>query len=343
MKDYKKFKYLFFSTALLFFFASCGDLDGPNEQQISGEALGTTYNIIYFAEEGFEARPAIDSIIEVVNQSMSTYRPTSDISKINKGDATILVDEHFLNVFKFSKKVNEESSGYFDPTVGNLVNAYGFGAERAIKELDSALIDSLHQNVGLQKIKIDEKGLVKKENPQVYLEFNAVAKGYAVDLIADFLNSKNVENYLIELGGELVGRGKNLTKDEYWTVAIDDPQQSAEERTFQAVLKLKNRAMATSGNYRKYRIDERTGLKYVHTINPLTGYPEKSNVLSASILAENCALADAYATACMAMGLERAKQMISNLQNVDAYIIYAEDNGQEATFTTEGFKEVLVD
>lgn len=342
MKDYKKYSFLFFLPLLLFIF-SCNKKNWEEEYRLAGQALGTTYSVIYFSEEEFDAEKGLDSIIDAVNQSMSTYIETSDISKLNSGDNTVVVDEYFQEVFRLSKEVHQNSSGYFDPTVGNLVNAYGFGSAKKFQRIDSTTVDSLLVFVGLDKVQISSEGEVSKEVEGVYLEFNAIAKGYTVDLFARFFDSKNVKNYLVEVGGELVAKGKNIEKDKDWVVAIDDPMQTEEERTFQATLKLKDRAMATSGNYRKFRVDSATGQKFVHTINPLTGYPEKSNVLSVSILAENCALADGYATACMAMGLERSKEMLENLPAVDAYIIYAEENGQESIFATPGFEEVLLE
>lgn len=322
-------------------FGSC--TSGPKERSIAGEALGTTYNIKYYSDEGLPMEQALDSIMERVNQSMSTYREASDISKINRGDTLVKVDSLFRNVFALSEKVYVESGGYFDPTVGNLVNLYGFGPERFEKEVDSARVDSLMQYVGLSKITITPEGKVKTTAPSVYLDFNAIAKGYAIDLIGHYLDSKKVENYLIELGGELLARGENLSKESPWLVGVDDPGQQEGERTLTAAVQLQNRAMATSGNYRKNRTDPASGKLYVHTVNPLTGYAEKTDVLSASVLAENCALADAYATAFMAMGLEASKELLSRLEGVDAYLIYAEENGEAGEYITPGFEEVLVE
>ena len=320
---------------------SC-ETDKATSRTVNGEALGTTYNITYFSEAELDVKPALDSIFERVNQSMSTYRETSDISRLNRGE-DVQVDTLFRNVFVLSEEVNRKSGGYFDPTVGNLVNFYGFGPEKSIKEVDSTTLDSLMQYVGIQKIKISSEGKVAKNAPEVYLDFNAIAKGYSVDLIGHYLDSKQVENYLIEVGGELLAKGRNVEKDAAWLVGIDDPGQTAEERTLTAGVKLIDRAMATSGNYRKNRVDSETGKMYVHTVNPLTGKAEKSDVLSASVLAENCALADAYATAFMAMGFEASKQLLTELNEVDAFLIYAQEDGSMGRYATEGFEEVLVD
>jgi len=173
------------------------------------------------------------------------------------------------------------------------------------------------------------------------LDFNAIAKGYTLDVIAEYLDSKNVENYLIELGGELVAKGRNLDRDSDWLVAIDNPEQTEAERILQTVLALKNRAMATSGNYRKYRLDSLSGKRFVHTINPLTGKAEKSNLLSASVLAENCMLADAYATAFMALGYEKSLEVLEKLDKVDVYFIYADKEESIKTFASKGFQKAL--
>ncbi|MGB7785533.1 MAG: FAD:protein FMN transferase [Salinimicrobium sp.] len=309
---------------------------------VSGEALGTTYHITYFSEDDLELETALDSIFERVNQSMSTYRENSDISRLNRGEE-VQVDTLFRNVFILSEEVNRESGGYFDPTVGNLVNFYGFGPQKALKEVDSATLDSLMQYVGIGKIKISSEGIVTKSAPEVYLDFNAIAKGYTVDLVGHYLDSHDVENYLVEIGGELLAKGRNPEKDAAWLVGIDDPEQTEAQRTLTAGVKLLDRAMATSGNYRKNRMDEETGKMYVHTVNPLTGKAEKSDVLSASVLAENCALADAYATTFMAMGFEASKELLQELDDVDAFLIYAREDGSMGKFATEGFEEVLVD
>lgn len=331
-------RYLLFFCSFLFL--SCSS--GPEAKVEVGEALGTTYQIKYYSKKEFDLDRALDSIFERVNQSMSTYRESSDISRLNRGE-NVVVDSLFREVFNLSERVYKESGGYFDPTVGELVNFYGFGPEKGPKEIDSVTIDSLMQYVGLQKISISSEGGVTKKIPGIYLDFNAIAKGYTVDLIGHYLDSRGVGNYLIEVGGELLAKGENLEKQDWWLVGIDDPAQAEGERTLTAAVKLKNRAMATSGNYRKNRIDPQTGQLFVHTVNPLTGRAQKSNVLSASVLAENCAIADAYATTFMAMGLEQSKALVEQLDNVDVYLIYAAEDGSIKTYVSKGFKEMLVE
>lgn len=333
-------KYLIYPL-IAFIAVSCAK-NATEERVEVGEALGTTYQIKYFSEKDIQLDTALDSIFESINNSMSTYRPGSYISKINSGDSTVKVDADFRKVFEYSSKIYEESGGYFDPTVGILVNAYGFGPGKQLAEPDEKTMDSLRKFVGFNKLDISSDNTIVKNDPHIYLDFNAIAKGYTIDVIAEYLDSKNVGNYLIELGGELVGKGRNLAKDSEWLVGIDDPRQKEDERTYQAVLALKDRALATSGNYRKFRIDSVTGKKFVHTINPLTGKAQKSNILSASVLADNCALADGYATAFMALGLEKSKEMLKKLDGVDVYLIYAEEGkSEESVFASPGFKTML--
>lgn len=341
MKDYRRFSFRYLAILIvgvqLFF--SCATKS--DEHVFAGEALGTSYQIKYFSDRNIPFQKSLDSIIESINNSMSTYQEDSDISKINKGDSTVVVDENFIQVLKASKKIYTESNGFFDPTVGNLVNAYGFGPKRRNDSLNTRLIDSMLQDVGLNKVKLSKENRIIKDQPEIYLDFNAIAKGYTVDVIAKYLDSKNVNDYLVEVGGELVAKGINQESKEDWVVAIDDPLQTDVERKFKATLFLKNRGMATSGNYRKFRMDSLTGQRFVHTINPKTGKSEKSNLLSASVLAKNCTLADGYATAFMALGLERSKEMLSRIKDVDVYFIYAEENEEVKVFSTPGFEKVL--
>lgn len=274
---------------------------------------------------------------------MSTYQDDSDISRINNDNEDVQVDVHFKKVFNYSKQVFKESNGYFDPTVGSLVNAYGFGPDMPLNEPNQTVLDSIRELVGFEKVNLTEANKIKKENSRIFIDFNAIAKGYTIDVIAEYLDANNVENYLIELGGELVAKGQNLERESPWMVAIDNPKQTDTERTLQTVLALKNRAMATSGNYRKFRIDSLTGNRYVHTINPLNGKAEKSNLLSASVLAENCTLADGYATAFMALGYEKSLEMLEKLNNVDVYLIYVDEAESIRVFTSNGFEKALVE
>ena len=304
-----------------------------------GNALGTTYSIIYLSNKDLNFQKEIDSVFTVVNQSMSTYIPDSDISRINQGDTSVVVDHMFKEVFELSRKVHMASNGYFDPTVGALVNAWGFGPGQQIA-LDSSKVDSILQYVGFEKVSLSTDGTIKKERPGIYFDFNAIAKGYAIDRLGAMLEDKSIENYLVEVGGEVLTKGENKISGKKWTVGIDDPQVEF-GRQLKKIVSLKDRALASSGNYRKFRIDSLTGEKYVHTIDSKTGFTKNAKVLAASVVAENCATADAYATTFMAMDLEDSKTLLSEHQELEAYIIYLDDEGKTLEFFTEGFEKLV--
>jgi len=313
-----------------------------DEVKLQGEGFGTTYNIQFFTSEEFDAEKGIDSVINAVNNSVSTYIQQSDISKINRGDSTVVVDKIFRDVFNLSSEVNKKSNGYFDPTIGVLRNAYGFGDTKPLQKIDSTTLDSLMQFVGFQKVKLKDDGTISKFFPQIYFDFNANAKGYGIDCIGRYLESKGVTSYLIELGGEILTKGQNTAKKKPWVVGIEAISSELDDRTFAAKVQLIDIAMAASGNYRKTRIDSSTGKRYVHTINPLTGSAEQSDVTSATVLAPTCAEADAYATTFMAMGLEKSKELLKKLSGIEAYLTYNDSANFEQKFVTEGFEKRLV-
>lgn len=305
-----------------------------------GGALGTSYSITYLTEKELDLQSEIDSVFEVINHSMSTYIPDSDISKINNGDSTVRVDQMFREVFELSQEVHNNTNGYFDPTVGALVNAWGFGPGDIVK-MDSSKVDSILQFVGLDKVRLNSDGTITKNDPRIFMDFNAIAKGYAIDRLAILLEQKDIENYLIEVGGEIISKGENKIKNKSWIVGIDDPQIE-EGRRLKLTLQLADKAMASSGNYRKFRLDSLTGQKYVHTIDPKTGYTRDSQILAVSVIANSCAKADAYATAMMAMELSDSKKVLNLQGELDAYIIYLEKDGEVAEFMTPGFKKLVV-
>lgn len=323
---------------LILIFAGCRNSESKWVKNISsGSALGTSYNITYLATSELNFEREIDSLFQVLNQSMSTYIPTSDISRINRGDSTIVVDQMFREVFELSGRVFDATDGYFDPTVGVLVNAWGFGPGTEL-QMDSMKVDSLLDYVGFNKVSIKANGEIKKENPAIYFDFNAIAKGYAVDRLAVLLKNKGLTDFLIEVGGELVAQGENRIKEKRWVVAIDDPMME-ESRTYKRTLYMKDVAMASSGNYRKFKIDPETGAKYVHTIDPKTGYTKNSNILAVSVMANDCATADAFATSFMAMDLEKSKAILSQHKELEGYIIYLDPEGNVLEYMTNGFKE----
>ncbi len=318
---------------------ACGPSGPVQEQVYQGGALGTSYAIKLFTRDTTNLQPAIDSVYGAVNHSLSTYIPDSDISRINRGEDSIVVDAMFREVFKTSGDIHARTNGYFDPTVGILVDAWGFGPGSAL-EMDSARVDSLLRYVGFEKVHLDADGRIVREIPGLRLDFNAIAKGYAIDRLALMLEEKGIRDYLVEVGGEIRASGKNLAKDSPWVVGIDDPQATA-GRSIKKIIRFSDRSMASSGNYRKFRVDSITGEKFVHTIDPHTGYTRNSNILATSVLAGTCMEADAYATAFMAMDLEDSQKLLAESPDLEGYIIYLGEGGETLEFMTPGFEALV--
>ena len=327
---------VFNNYSLFFFFAFVGCTSNAEPQRLSGYALGTTYNITYFdTRVNPDLLPAIDSVFYVLNNSMSTYIKNSDISKINRGDDQVVVDHHFKTVFNTAKSVFTATQGFFDPTVGSLVNAYGFGPEDGLATLTASDRDHLLTLTGFEKVTLNEEGRIYKSNPNIYLDFNAIGKGYAVDVLSSMMEKRfGYTNTLVEIGGELQAKGKHILKNSSWTVAIDAPNEDVAERDLLRTLFLQNQAMATSGNYRKYRIDEK-GNKYVHTINPFDGTAQPSKVLSASVIAADCMTADAYATALMSIPISKIETL--SLDEIEYMLVLAGDDGVYDIQRSPGF------
>lgn len=302
----------------------------------NGKAFGTTFSIQFIDEKSLDFSTSYDSLTQVINASMSTYIQESDISRINHGDTTVAIDQHFRNVFTTSKRIYKETQGAFDPTIGVLVNAWDFGPEGKIVALDSLKIDSLLISVGLNTVSLKGNRIIKKHS-NTYLDFNALAKGYAVDVFSEFLEAKGYENYLVEIGGEIRGKGSNLVKQKPWKIGVEDPNFD-EQQSYSKIISLENEAMATSGSYRKYKLDE-DGNRYAHIINTKTGYPHKSNLLSVSVLANTCMEADAYATALMSMGLEPSKLFLKDHPDLKVFFIFENENKALETLSVNGFPE----
>jgi thiamine biosynthesis lipoprotein len=322
-------KICFFITFLLIFTCCKSEIE-KKDYVLQGEVFGTTYNITYLnATNNFQT--SIDSLFLVFNQSLSTYISTSDISKINNGDSTILVDNYFVEVFEKSKIIHQETDGFFDPTVGNLVNAYGFGPEKEKLNPSDSLINELMKTVGFEKVSLKNRKIFKKQST-IYLDFNSIAKGFAIDVVARFFDSKKIDSYLIEIGGEI--RTKGFKKDDKpWAIQIVNPSDTEDSNGF-IIVKLSNISMATSGNYRKFRVID-DGKKFVHTINPKTGLASESNLLSASVFTKtDCADADAYATAFMAMGFEKAKLFLEKNTDIKVILIYIDEFKKIQVFDT---------
>ncbi|SDB53894.1 thiamine biosynthesis lipoprotein [Flavobacteriaceae bacterium MAR_2010_188] len=301
-----------------------------NSTKLIGEVFGTSYSIIYDSDTDFQK--AIDSVFKRINHSMSTYQVDSDISRINRNE-DVAVDQNFKRVFEASKVIYKETNGAFDPTIGAVVNAWDFGPEGRIVSLDSTKIDSLMSDVGFNKISINNDFV--KKNKGTFIDFNAIAKGYGVDAVGEFLESQNIDNYLVEIGGEIRVKGRNIEKDAEWKVGIEEPHFDGERSIFKT-LELIDESMATSGVYRKFKVDE-DGNRYSHIIDTETGYPSKSNILSISVIAKTCMYADGYATAFKSMGIAKVEEFLKNHPELKVYIIYDDGNGKFATLSLNGF------
>ena len=334
-------KYLVFILTMVM--VACQPSVNEKVYLIEGEAQGATYHIKYIAERDENLKPAIDSILEVIDRSMSTYRPDSAISKINQGDTTVVVDEHFRKVFEASQKIWQESEGLFDPTVGVLVNAWGFGKQK-ISEADlptDKKIDSLKKYVGFDKVALTEKNLIKKRYTEILFDFNAIAQGYTSDVVANYLSAKGIKNYIVEIAGEMYLKGRNTVEDKSWTIGVENPLKPLDDRDLVATIQFTNQGLATSGNYRKVWTDS-NGRKYVHSINPLTGRATQSDVLSATVVAPSTMLADGYATMFMVMGLAKSKAFLEKHPDLAVLLVYSDDKHQEATYKTKSFEKLII-
>lgn len=331
----KNILYLF----LLFLWA-CSPSDTTVLVTNSGETQGTFYHIKYKSEKGVSYQVQIDSLLAEIDSSVSIYKPYSIISKLNRGEK-VQTDDIFNSVYFDAVHVYINTKGYFDCTVSPLVSYYGFyknfGHENT--EIDSSKVLKILNNIGMHKTSRTDSSVVLEKG--VHLDFNAIAQGYSVDLIAELLERKGVHNYLIEVGGELKAKGRNA--DGFiWRVGVDKPSEEIDvNNRFQFILDLENLAMATSGNYRKFY--EKDGVKYAHTINPKTGFPAQNRLLSVTVITNECALADAYATAFMAMGVKKTKQTIALLDDqVDVYLVYTDKNGNWKNYISPRMKKWII-
>ena len=323
----------YFTLVLLAFFLLVSCNKEPKNTKLSGAVFGTSYSVIY--DSGINYQKQFDSLFYVINKSMSTYQANSDISKVNRNEGSA-VHENSGRVFDASKDIYKQTHGVFDPTIGAVVNAWDFGPEGHIERLDSIKIDSLMLSVGLDKV--NRQGLsVKKQNPKTFIDFNAIAKGYGVDVIGLFLESKNISNYLVEIGGEIRARGKNVDKQSAWKVGVEEPHFDGSQSVLKAI-SIHNEAMATSGTYRKFKTDA-NGHKYSHIIDTQTGYPSKTNLLSVSVIAKDCMTADAYATAFKAMGIDAVKDFLKTHPELKVFLIFENDSKELETLSLNGFPE----
>ena len=307
----------------------------PAYNSITGLVFGTVYNITY--QHDGELKTEIEAELKRFDYSLSPFNDSSVISRVNRNEE-LVTDSFFQTCFNRSMEVSRQTKGAFDITIAPLANAWGFGFKKGAFP-DSAMIDSLREITGYEKVKL-ENGKVVKEDPRIMLSCSAVAKGYSVDVVAQLLERKGIKNYMVDIGGEVVVKGKN-PKDGLWRIGINKPidDSLSVRQDLQTVLELTDLGMATSGNYRNFYYKD--GKKYAHTIDPRTGYPVQHSILSSTVIAEDCMTADALATAFMVMGLEAAEAFCKANPKIDAYFIYSGENGEFQTFYTEGMEKYI--
>ena len=302
---------------------------------ITGLVFGTVYNITY--QYKGDLKPEIEAELKRFDFSLSPFNDSSVISRVNRNEE-LVTDTFFQKCFNRSMEISRETKGAFDITIAPLANAWGFGFKKGTFP-DSLMIDSLLQITGYDKVKLVD-GKVIKDDPRMMLSCSAVAKGYSVDVVAHFLDSKGIKNYIVDRGGEVVVKGKN-SQGGLWRVGINKPidDSLSRQKDLQTILEITNAGLATSGNYRNYYYKD--GKKYAHTIDPRTGYPVQHSILSSTVIAKDCMTADALATAFMVMGLEEAEKFCKADPNIDAYFIYSGKDGKFETYFTEGIKKYI--
>jgi thiamine biosynthesis lipoprotein len=328
------FQLLFLGLVLIV--ASCTGSKSYHKNE--GFIFGTVYHIVY--NHHTDLHEGLKHKLYEVDMSLSTYKDSSIISRINTNDDTVVPDDYFLRVFEKAVEVTKKTGGAFDMTVAPLVNAWGFGFSKKAT-VSPELIDSLLVFVGMSKVSFID-GRIVKQDARTMLDASAIAKGYGVDVLASFLEEQGVENYMVEIGGEIRVKGKN-GKGQLWRVAIDKPvdNPSRDNTECESVLSLNNVALATSGNYRNFYYEN--GKKYAHTISPFTGFPVQSDVLSASVIAPDCMTADAYATAFMVLGLKKSMEIVEADPELDAYFICSGAEGEMVIKYSKGFEKYIME
>jgi thiamine biosynthesis lipoprotein len=318
------------------------------KEQFVGETMGTTLSISYLDSTEMDFATQLSDLLIEINDAVSTYIETSEISMFNHEKDSLLVasDGHFARNYNLAKQIYQQTDGWFNPSVMPLVNYWGFGytEKKMVEKTDSTTIKNLVQLVQFDSIKVQDiaaKQLLFTKNIKgIELDFSAIAKGDAVDQVGLLLESMGIHNYFVEIGGEVRARGTTISGF-HWRTGIRSPKENSATKELQVAVQLPNSSLATSGNYENYYEDKNTGMKYAHTINPKTGYPEKNQLLSASVFAPNCATADAFATAFMAMGLDKAFALASELSDLEAYFIYSAEDGSLKVKSTSKVQDFM--
>jgi len=309
----------------------------PIQVKIEGETMATTYHVTYFDEGGKDFKKEIDSLLVLVNRSINTYDSASEISVFNRSRRGIKINlPYFRPPLEKALEVYKVSNGAFDPTVMPLVNAWGFGPSRRkeLRILAKPEVDSLLDFIGLSKVYLTNDSVLKSD-PRVQLDFGGIGQGYGADVIANFLKSKGVENMFVELGGEGLALGHNLESGKQWHIGILDPQDLD---SIEAYVSLGDRAFTTSGNYYNYR--EVNGRRFSHIMDPRTGYPSESPIISASVFATDCTTADAWAKVLIVSGVEKSIALLKEHPELDAFLVYLKD-GMTETYVTKNISDHL--
>ena len=300
--------------------------------------MGTTYQVLYFDKDNRNFQAPVDSLLKLVNRSISTYDPASQVSRFNRSTGIAVSSPFFLTPLKKGLEVSALSGGAFDLTVMPLVNAWGFGPGKTLN-MDSATVDSLKTLTGFRKIRITRDSILKTD-PRIQLDFGGIGQGYGADMITGYLRSKGITDLLVELGGEGMALGRNLQTGKPWTVGLLDPNSTRDDQFFKAYVSLADQSYTTAGNYFNYRVVN--GKKYSHTIDPTTGYPAEQAILSASVFTNDCTTADAWDTAFMVMGLEKSIAYLKDHPELDAILMYAGEANKIELFITEGIKSRVI-
>jgi thiamine biosynthesis lipoprotein len=335
---FRKFQFLLLLAVLIL--VSCTKPVAKKIDYIhnEGKAQGTYYSATYLQPEGKNLQAQIDTFFNEFDRSLSTYNPNSIISKINQNNDSVQTDAYFESMFEAAQKVSMLTNGAFDITVAPLVNiwGFGFGNHDRSKEPDYKKLMPL---IGYQKVKLQNHKIIK-DNPAIMIDASAIAQGYSADLIAKLFEKNGCENYMIDIGGEIVCKGLN-PKGSNWKIGIDKPVDDSinVDGELQAIVSITNRALTTSGNYRQFYYKD--GQKFAHTINPKTGRPVQHNLLSATVIAADCTTADAFATAFMVLGKDSALALCKRIPDMDCYLVYTDKAGKFQVIYTDGFKKYL--
>ncbi|MBC7616093.1 MAG: FAD:protein FMN transferase [Pedobacter sp.] len=315
----------------------------PQEKEwhISGNAQGTTYAITYFFADNVAVKSEADSILHLIDKEMSAYSENSVINRFNASENGVILPTHFKKVVEKSLEVSEKSDGLFDITVAQLVQLWGFGSKKINEAPTTQEIASALQHVGYKKLQLKGNYLIKKDK-DLKIDVNGIAQGYTVDVLANWLEKKGIKNYLVELGGEIRVKGRNLSSGKKFQIGIEGPsEESFTGEIIKAKLMIDAGGVTTSGSYRKFYYSD--GKKITHLMNPKIGYPLQNEMISATVWANDAITADAYDNVLMAMGIEKSFEFLKKHPDLQAYLIYKKANGIIADTATLEFKKHLID